>query len=52
MKEPGFEYDVNKRIPSTVKAQKILGFNANTTLSSMLDEVIPWIREAIIQNKI
>jgi UDP-glucose 4-epimerase len=50
--EPGFEYDVNKRIPSTIKAHEVLNFNASTTLSVMLDEVIPWIRNAIILNKI
>lgn len=42
-----FEHDVQKRIPSVDKAQAILGINCNTTLSDMLDEVIPWIRRAI-----
>lgn len=42
-----FEYDVQKRIPSTVKAKQILGFEATTTLNDMLDEVIPWIQQAI-----
>lgn len=48
----GFEYDVNKRVPSVRKAQEILGFEAQTSLSEMLDEVIPWIRNAIIKNHI
>jgi nucleoside-diphosphate-sugar epimerase len=26
------------------KARETLGFSATTTLSAMLDEVIPWIR--------
>jgi len=42
-----FEYDVQKRIPSTVKARELLGFEATTTLNDMLDEVIPWIQRAI-----
>jgi len=45
--DPGFEYDVNKRVPSVQKAIDILGFEAKTSLSEMLDEVIPWIRTAI-----
>jgi len=42
-----FEYDVQRRVPSTEKAKRILGFQATTTLDQMLDEVIPWIRSAI-----
>jgi UDP-glucose 4-epimerase len=42
-----FEYDVQRRVPSTEKAKRILGFEATTSLSVMLDEVIPWIRQAI-----
>ena len=42
-----FEYDVQKQIPSTLKAKELLGFEAKTTLSDMLDEVIPWIYNAI-----
>jgi UDP-glucose 4-epimerase len=42
-----FEYDVQKRIPSTDKAKRVLGFSAETTLDEMLDEVIPWIRRAV-----
>lgn len=45
--DPGFEHDVQKRIPSTTKAHELLGFQATTTLDEMLDEVIPWIQEAI-----
>ena len=50
--DPGFEHDVNRRIPSVNKAQKILGFTATTTLDQMLDVVIPWIEEAIKSGKI
>jgi UDP-glucose 4-epimerase len=42
-----FEYDVQRRIPSTDKAKRILGFEATTTLDAMLDEVIPWIAAAV-----
>jgi UDP-glucose 4-epimerase len=42
-----YEHDVQKRIPSVVKAKELLGFEATTGLSEMLDEVIPWIQNAI-----
>ena len=42
-----FLYDVQKRIPSVGKAKRILEFEAKTTLSEALDEVIPWIQRQI-----
>jgi len=42
-----FEYDVQRRVPSTGKAKRMLGFEATTTLQQMLDEVIPWITQAL-----
>ena len=42
-----FTYDVQKRVPLTEKAKKILGFEAKTTLDQMLDELIPWIKQQI-----
>jgi UDP-glucose 4-epimerase len=45
--DPGFEHDVQKRIPSVEKAKRVLGFEATTSLSEMLDEVIPWIDQAV-----
>ncbi len=45
-----FEFDVQKRIPSTEKAKKVLGFEAETTLEEMLDIVIPWIVQAKDKN--
>jgi nucleoside-diphosphate-sugar epimerase len=42
-----FKHDVQKRIPSVEKAKKILKFEAKTSLDEMLDEVIPWIKNAI-----
>ena len=45
--DDAFEYDVQRRVPSTDKAKNILGFQATTTLETMLDEVIPWITDAV-----
>ena len=39
--------DVQRRVPDTAKAERLLGFRATTTLDQMLDEVIAWVREAI-----
>jgi nucleoside-diphosphate-sugar epimerase len=47
-----FEYDVQRRVPSTDKAKRVLGFEAHTTLDTMLDEVIPWIEQAIANGTI
>lgn len=47
VKDEGFEYDVQKRVPSVEKAKRIVGFEATTTLDEMLDEVIPWIDQAV-----
>lgn len=42
-----FPYDVQKRIPDTSKAERLLGFKAKTSLSEILDEVIPWVETQI-----
>jgi nucleoside-diphosphate-sugar epimerase len=42
--DPPFEHDVPHRVPDVHKARDVLGFEATTSLSEMLDEVIPWIR--------
>ena len=42
-----FEYDVQKRVPAVDKAKNVLGFEATTSLEVMLDEVIPWIDQAL-----
>lgn len=42
-----FKYDVQKRVPSVEKAEKLLGFKAETSLDEILDEVVPWIAEQI-----
>jgi UDP-glucose 4-epimerase len=50
--DPGFEYDVQKRVPDTTKAKELLGFEATTSLEEMLDEVIPWIENAVKEGAI
>ena len=45
--DEGFEHDVQKRVPSVEKAKALLGYEATTSLDTMLDEVIPWIRHAV-----
>jgi UDP-glucose 4-epimerase len=42
-----FTHDVQRRVPGTEKAKRILGYQATTSLPAMLDEVIPWIAQAI-----
>jgi UDP-glucose 4-epimerase len=50
--DPPFEHDVARRIPDTSKANTILGFQATTTLDTMLDEVIPWISQAVADGRL
>ena len=42
--DPPFEHDVQRRVPDVRKAREILGFEATTSLETMLEEVVPWIR--------
>lgn len=42
-----YPHDVQKRIPSTEKAQRLLGFEATTPLETVLEEVVPWIEAQI-----
>ena len=42
-----FEHDVQKRVPSVDKARDVLGFECTTSLDEMLDEVVPWIIQAV-----
>jgi UDP-glucose 4-epimerase len=50
--EKPYEHDVQRRIPSTAKAKELLGFEATTSLDGMLDEVVPWVIDAIAQGLI
>jgi hypothetical protein len=45
--DPAYPYDVQKRIPATDKAARLLGFSATTSLGEMLDIVIPWIKQQV-----
>jgi nucleoside-diphosphate-sugar epimerase len=45
--DPPFEHDVQLRVPDTRKATAVLGFAAATSLETMLDEVISWIRSEV-----
>jgi UDP-glucose 4-epimerase len=47
-----YAHDVAKRIPNVTKARTVLGFEATTTLDAMLDEVIPWIRQAVADGRL
>ncbi len=47
-----YEYDVQRRVPDVSKAKNVLGYESLTTLSAMLDEVIPWIRNEVEQGTI
>jgi nucleoside-diphosphate-sugar epimerase len=47
-----FDHDVQKRIPSVEKARSLLGFEAETSLDDMLDEVIPWVQDAVADGRI
>lgn len=46
-KDKAFKYDVQKRVPSVKKAEKLLGFKADTDLNKILDEVLPWIKQQV-----
>ncbi|MBF0492346.1 MAG: NAD(P)-dependent oxidoreductase [Deltaproteobacteria bacterium] len=45
--DQAYPHDVQKRVPATHKAKQILGFEANTPLESVVEEIIPWIQEQI-----
>jgi UDP-glucose 4-epimerase len=47
-----FEHDVQRRVPATDKAKRVLGFEATTPLAEILDEVIPWIEQAVADGTI
>lgn len=47
-----YEYDVAKRVPDVTKAREVLGFEATTSLDDMLDEVIPWVTQAVHDGKL
>ena len=50
--DPPFEHDVQLRVPDTRKAKDVLGYEATTSLETMLDEVIPWIRDEVAAGRL
>jgi nucleoside-diphosphate-sugar epimerase len=50
--DPPYPHDVQMRIPETKKAREVLGFEASTPLSGVLDEVIPWVEQEIALGRI
>ena len=52
MHDEAFEHDVQKRVPAIEKAKRVLGFECTTSLDEMLDEVIPWIAQAVADGRI
>ena len=42
-----FEHDVQRRVPDVTKAREVLAIECRTTLSEMLDEVIPWVKNGM-----
>ena len=45
--DPAYEYDVQRRVPDVSKSKRVLGFECSTSLDEMLDEVIPWVTQAV-----
>lgn len=50
--DTAFTHDVQRRVPSVEKARRLLGFEALTTLDQMLDQVIPWCRQAVADGRL
>ena len=50
--DTAYEYDVRERSPAVDKADRLLGFRAETALTTILDEVIPWIGAQIALGQI
>jgi nucleoside-diphosphate-sugar epimerase len=45
--DPPYPYDVQKRVPSVEKAKRLLGYQVTTSLSEILDVVIPWVKQQV-----
>lgn len=50
--DPPFRYDVQKRVPDVRKAERVLGFRADTPLSAAIDEIVPWIEKELAAGRI
>ena len=45
--DPAYEHDVQHRVPAVGEGRRVLGSTATTSLDEMLDEVVPWIENAL-----
>jgi nucleoside-diphosphate-sugar epimerase len=50
--DPALEHDVQKRVPDVTKARELLGVECATSLEEMLDEVVPWVTQAVHDGRI
>jgi UDP-glucose 4-epimerase len=50
--DPAYEHDVQLRVPDVSKARDRLGVECRTTLGEMLDEVIPWVTDAVHDGRV
>ena len=50
--DAAFTHDVQRRVPDAGKARDLLGFTASTPLGEMLDQVIPWCRQAVTDGRL
>ena len=50
--DPPFPHDVQRRVPSVEKAERLLDFTAQTGLDEILTEVVPWIERALVDGSI
>ena len=50
--DAAFTHDVQMRVPDVGKAHDLLGFTASTPLREMLDEIIPWCRQAVADGRL
>jgi nucleoside-diphosphate-sugar epimerase len=42
-----YPFDVQKRVPDVSKAERVLGYRAATPLDTILDAVIPWVKQQV-----
>ena len=50
--DEAFKYDVQMRVPNVDKAKNVIGFEALTPLDTVMDEVLPWVKEEIAHGRI
>ena len=50
--DPAYEYDVQKRVPDVPRRGRCWASSAPTSLDDMLDEVIPWVTQAVADGRL